>query len=167
MKENAITEVQAEEKDSADLDPTLDEEEIGTDELREELDEGEADTGTDSFDRSDTEYYARLAREDMEELIRIFPHRSGKRSVTELENPLRYAALRDLGLTPKEAYLATSGKASKYDTRSHLRSSVPIGAARSSESISTRELDEAREIFGNLSDREIHSLYKRVNSHKN
>ena len=117
----------------------------------------EEDTGA-----RDEGYYARLAREDMMELITLFPHLAGKESVAELDDPLRYAALRDLGLTPKEAYLATGGKDKSYDNRSHLKSSVPRRAGASSDLLSARELECARELFSGLSDREIQNLYKKV-----
>ena len=50
--------------------------------------------------------YERLEREDIAELCREFPELKID-SLTELDNPLRYGALRDMGLTPTEAYLAT------------------------------------------------------------
>lgn len=106
--------------------------------------------------------YAALAASDMKELVALFPHLRGKQSVSELDNPLRYAALRDLGLTPREAYLATASRTEIYDNRSHLRSAVPIGAGTLGQSMSSRELDEARELFSGLSDRDIQKLYKRV-----
>ena len=106
--------------------------------------------------------YAALAREDMRELIALFPHLSGKESVAELENPLRYAALRDLGLSPKEAYLATGGYQPKYDNRSHLRSAVPRAASSSDAMLDTRSLEACRELFAGLSDSEIQRLYKKV-----
>ncbi len=106
--------------------------------------------------------YGELARRDMEELTAIFPHLSGKKSITELDNPLRYAALRDLGLSPKEAYLATAERAVRYDTRSHLCGSVPRAAGSRTDMISAGELEAARELFSGLSDREIQKLYKKV-----
>lgn len=105
--------------------------------------------------------YRLLAEEDMKELSSIFPHLKG-RSIHELENPLRYAALRDLGLSPKEAYLATGGAPSNYDNRSHLRSRVPSPAKRSADLLGSSELDAARELFSGLSDSEIQKLYKKV-----
>lgn len=106
--------------------------------------------------------YEELAREDMRTLIEQFPHLQGKRSVAELENPLRYAALRDLGLTPREAYLATSTPNRPYDNRSHLTSAVPKGAAPVGDMLDARGLEAARELFAGLSDREIQRLYKKV-----
>ena len=106
--------------------------------------------------------YAEIARADMEALRLEFPELREKSSITELKNPLRYAALRDLGLTPREAYLATSAPAVRYDNRSHLRSSVPSGARESTDRLGATELEAARELFSGLSDRELQKLYKKV-----
>ena len=106
--------------------------------------------------------YAQLAKDDMLELKRLFPALHGKESITEIDNPLRYAALRDLGLTPKEAYLATNAQTPAYDNRSHLRSAVPRGAATANDMLDSRALEAARELFSGLSDREIQRLYKKV-----
>ena len=118
--------------------------------------------GTDTDETAAAPDYASLAREDMRELISLFPHLRGKESVLELENPLRYAALRDLGLTPKEAYLATGSYHPRYDNRSHLRSAVPRAAAASDDMLDSRGLEACRELFAGLSDREIQRLYKKV-----
>lgn len=106
--------------------------------------------------------YAALAEEDMRYLITLFPSLAGKRSVAELDNPLRYAALRDLGLSPVEAYLATNYKVRTYDNRSHLQSAVPKRASAPAELLGSREMEAARELFAGLSDREIQRLYKKV-----
>ena len=106
--------------------------------------------------------YGEVERQDLEELRIAFPNLKDVRSITELNNPLRYAALRDLGLTPKEAYLATNEPIHRYDTRSHLRSSVPRGVSTPSSILPAHELEAARELFSDLSDREIQKLYKKV-----
>ena len=129
-----------------------------TDEANEVIDADEAMTDNEQKPTD----YARIAEEDMKELSALFPELIGKRSVAELDNPLRYAALRDLGLTPKEAYLATSEPKRKRDTRSHLTSAVPHGAGGGGSAMSARELDMARELFSGLSDREIRKLYNKV-----
>ena len=124
-------------------------------------DEIEGETAVADNENEQTDYEA-LERADMAELSSIFPELRGKSRVSELNNPLRYAALRDLGLTPKEAYLATSEPRRAYDTRSHLVSSVPGGATAPQDTLSKNELDAARELFSGLSDREIQKLYKKV-----
>ena len=75
---------------------------------------------------------------------------------------MRYAALRDLGLSPAEAYILTSRRRMGYDNRSHLTSGVPTAARSPHRGLSSRELLEMRSIFGDMSDAEIHNLYKKV-----
>ena len=99
---------------------------------------------------------------DLSELKEEFPELSNLKSVSELSNPIRYAALRDLGLSPAEAYILTARKRVEYDNRSHLTSSVPVSAKSPGCALSSRELNEMREIFGEISDLEIHKLYKKV-----
>ena len=105
--------------------------------------------------------YGELVKADIAALSAEFSELSELSDITELENPLRYAALRDLGLTPAEAYLATTKNRRKTDNRSHLFgmpmvSSSPLG------SMSERELESARELFSDMSDAQIRKLYKKV-----
>ncbi len=80
-----------------------------------------------------------------------------------LENPVRYAELRALGLTPKEAYLATGGThMHRADNRAHLQSTLPRVVGGGDEGIGASELAAARELFVGLSDHEIRKLYKKV-----
>ena len=112
--------------------------------------------------------YEALAREDLEVLRGEFSDLEGVSSLAELDNPVRYGELRDLGLSPREAYLATAmpkrEKARPYDNRSHLRSSVPKSHGGRVDTMSVGELREARELFEGMSDAEIVRLYKKVNS---
>jgi len=106
--------------------------------------------------------YAALEAEDVSTIRELFPEYREISSITELDNPLRYAALRDLGLSVKEAFLATQRRQARYDNRSHLKSSVPRGARSDGISMSADALKEARELFSGLSDSEIQRLYKTV-----
>lgn len=108
--------------------------------------------------------YAELVESDIRELKRQFPELLGMVDLTELDNPLRYAALRDLGLSPREAYLATSERHGRTDNRAHLSTAVPRGAGAPRGGMSRDELYRARELFGNLSDAELQSLYRKVNA---
>ena len=100
--------------------------------------------------------------EDLEELIAEFPELSDLRDASELSDPLRYAKLRDLGLSPKEAYLATSGRKRAIDTRAHLSGARPK-PLNTPPNISAYAVRCVRELFDGISDEEIISLYKRVN----
>ena len=117
---------------------------------------------------ADSVDYEALEREDLEALKAEFPALRTLRSIGELENAMRFAELRELGLTPREAYLATSSPKSErvtpYDNRSHLHSSVPKSHGGRVDAMSIGELCEARELFSGLSDSEIVRLYKKVNS---
>ena len=106
-------------------------------------------------------YETRFAEADLAELKSLFPELAMLKSITMLDDPLRYGALRDLGLSPSEAYLATC-KRRRYDNRSHLTGLVPRSAAGSVYGMSASELESARELFGSLSDSEIQKLYKKV-----
>ncbi len=117
------------------------------------------DTPSDSGDGS-IDYEAIMAS-DLAELRREFPELSRTSSLTEIKNPLRYAALRDLGLTPTEAYLAARGKA-HTDTRSHLSGGVPKPAGVQGGAMPRSELEGARELFYGMSDSEIQRLWRKV-----
>lgn len=114
--------------------------------------------GTEDSTRAD---YERQAEEDLKELCREFPEIEGIKSLTEIKNPLRYAALRDLGLSPTEAYLAARGKP-VYDNRGHLGASVPRAAGMPRGFMPSGELNAARAIFRGMPDSEIQKLYQRV-----
>ena len=105
--------------------------------------------------------YAAVVEEDIRTLREEFRELSSLTDICELDDPMRYAALRDLGLTPAEAYLATARKR-RGDNRSHLHSSVPKHSAFPGPGISESELTAAREIFPDMSDNEIRQLYRKV-----
>lgn len=106
--------------------------------------------------------YAQLAREDIATLKSEFPELSEIEDICELNNPLRYAALRDLGLSPAEAYLATAKRAPKRDNRAHLSAIRTVSYAPQG-SMTESEMAMARELFSDISDAEIRKLYKKVN----
>lgn len=105
--------------------------------------------------------YAQLAKEDLIALKSEFSELESLRDISELNNPLRYAALRDLGLTPSEAYLATAKRAPKRDNRSHL-SAIGTASYSPQSSMNDAEMAAARELFSDISDAEIRKLYKKV-----
>lgn len=105
--------------------------------------------------------FEEILKNDMLELSGEFST-TGKMSISDLKNPIRYGALRDLGLTPREAYLASGGRKEAYDNRAHLSSSVPRKMSSQFCEIPRAELDAARELFGDMSDGEIRNLYRKV-----
>ena len=117
-----------------------------------------ADTISDNTVATD---YEALIESDIMTLKAEFPELASIGDITDLNNPLRYAALRDLGLTPAEAYLATAKRITK-DTRSHLKSAHGRNASGVTGGMSYFELATARELFPGKSDAELQQLYKRV-----
>ena len=144
------------------LDEGIDEDEVleGADQTEDSADSGTNEEKKD--EAQDVTDYAALAVRDLAELAEIFPEVRSKRSITELSNPLRYAALRDLGLTPKEAYLATGGRQRERDNRAHLTVSAPCSATKRNLGIPRSELKIAREIFSDMNEAELQKLYKKV-----
>ena len=106
--------------------------------------------------------YAAMLDADIAELKAAFPELEDLEDIYGLSNPVRFGALRDLGLTPKEAYLASGGKRAVYDNRRHLTASVPRTARGAIDNMPRRELDMARELFGDMSDSDIQKLYRKV-----
>ena len=94
-------------------------------------------------------------------LCRQLPELTGGEAMTAVKRE-RYGELRALGLSAKEAYLATKERGARPDNRSHLQSSVPKGSNAPKIGMSASELLFARELFGTLSDTEIKRLYQRV-----
>ncbi len=85
------------------------------------------------------------------------------RSADELVDGRRYSELRALGLTPREAFLATAKKqAPAGDNRAHLFGSAPRSMHAPYSAMTQAELAEAREIFGGMADEDIRDLYRKV-----
>ena len=123
--------------------------------IDESTEEGEAESSAD---------YEALEAEDLAALRREFYEARGIRSIAELDDPVRFAELRELGLSPREAYLATK-KVRRQDNRQHLRGATPKSAAGVHSGMTSAELSKARELFSGMSDTEIQRLYKRVSAH--
>ena len=133
-------------------------------EIGEELTEevvAEAEASAPTEEKTPEVDYAALVESDVASLKEEFPELASIRDITELDNPLRYAALRDLGLSPAEAYLATAKRKSQ-DTRAHLRSAHGRSAGVNATMMSQLELAVARDLFPSLNDAELQRLYKRV-----
>ena len=99
--------------------------------------------------------------EELSALAAEIPALAGTPELSEAVNGERYRELRALGLTPREAYLATRNPR-PADTRAHLTDSYPRTSVSPVGQISHGELSRAREIFEGLSDKEIIRLYKKV-----
>lgn len=121
-------------------------------------------TASEDADGDGVTDYAALAAEDLRRIKCMAPSLAGLTHLAELPNALRYAALRDAGLSVEEALYAACHAfvtPQAADNRAHLRSAVPIGAAGTPSRMTAAEMREARELFGDLTEGEIERLYAR------
>lgn len=121
-------------------------------------------TASENADGDGVTDYAALAADDLRRIKRMAPSLAGLTHLAELPNALRYAALRDAGLSVEEALYAACHAfvtPQAADNRAHLRSAVPIGAAGTPSRMTAAEMREARELFGDLTEGEIERLYAR------
>ena len=84
-----------------------------------------------------------------------------REAVSGAINEKRFLELRRLGLSVREAYLATSVPKGK-DNRAHIISEVPSGARSPEIGMSSFEMETARNLFDGLSEQEIKRLYAQV-----
>jgi hypothetical protein len=115
-------------------------------------------------------------RADLSAIHQAYPETKQYKSVFEFPNFAKFSEYRDLGLSPDEAYIATHPKSvinsaagaaaqrarNLNNTKQHLRSNVPVGAKDNSITISKKEISEYRDLFPNMSDKEIVALYKQT-----
>lgn len=115
-------------------------------------------------DEAPTPDFSAIEQEDLCTLREEFPELATAASLTALSDPARYGELRELGLTPREAYLATEGhrRAPVRDTRLHLGSSIGRTARPAGGRLGAAELDAARDLFPSMTDGEIEALWRRV-----
>lgn len=118
------------------------------------------------------EAFEKRAAADLAAVHAAFPETAVYKTVRDLPNVRRFGELMDMGLTPKEAYIAANPdavrgsvaaavkKSSLAETKEHLRSSVPRGAKDLAPRMSREQLIEYREMFPDLSDKEIARLYR-------
>lgn len=117
-----------------------------------------------------------IPSEDRAELAKLFTEEDVS-TVTE-EDTVRYLALRTLGLSPKEAYLAANGDktlaridakrralarlfSEQSASKAHVTSAA-LGAAATASAMPRDALLEARALFSGMSDKEIERLYNRA-----
>ena len=117
--------------------------------------------------------FEKKMQSDFAEIQREFPETRGLKSLREIENLAKFGRFRDLGLSPKEAYAAANPDSvrksvaaatkqqSLNETKAHLKSAVLAGSKDDGIAISKKELKEWRDLFPNLSDKEISKLYKK------
>lgn len=121
--------------------------------------------------------YEAMKKADLDALHAAYPETKDLDDVEKMPNFKRFGELRDKGLSPAEAYAAANpdairrsgaeaGKKTKLaGTKSHLKSNVPKGAkGASGPEMSPSDLAYWRDMFPGYTDKQIKSLFKRVNS---
>lgn len=115
--------------------------------------------------------FEKKMKADLAEIQANYPETKKYGSITEIENFARFGQLRDLGLSPKEAYAAVNSnsirenvanavKQKNLNNKGHLNSVVPKNSKDDSVTMTKSELAEWRDIFPNKTDKEIMALYK-------
>ena len=115
-------------------------------------------------------------RADLAAVQQAYPETKQYKSVFEFPNFAKFSRYRDLGLPPDEAYIAANPKGvmtsvagaaqqqarNLNSTKDHLRSNVPVGSKDKSITISKKQMAEYRDLFPDLSDKEIVALHKQT-----
>ncbi len=128
----------------------------------------EPDDPAPETDPAQDESFRRQAEEDLAQLRLLDPETAAYRHLGEMPGAIRFAELRELGLSVEEAYYAVRGANPEKPSpdrggRAHLHASVPGRAASGGAGMTVGEIEAARRLFPGLPDREIASLYRRVN----
>lgn len=112
--------------------------------------------------------------EDLAILHAEFPETKDITKLEQIPNARRFAELRDIGVSAREAYVAANIDAHRdriaksvrqqsiNATKSHLVSNVPIASKDTSVKISRSDMEQLRDLFPNKSDKEIIALYKKT-----
>ena len=125
-------------------------------------------TGEETTVSDDGDAFRKQAEDDLQRLKEVAPEAAGYCHLGEMPGALRFAELRELGLSVEEAYYAVRGAGGAKPVpdrggRAHLHGSVPGRAATGGVGMTAGEIEAARRLFPGLPDREIASLYRRVN----
>lgn len=114
------------------------------------------------------------AARDLAELKASFGQLESCKDIRDIPNFDKWYKFRDAGLTAKEAFAAANpdgireaaANASKQtairDAKSHLQSSAPKAAAEGGARLTRSEMQQYREMFPKLSDKEIVKLYRKT-----
>jgi hypothetical protein len=148
-------------------------EQMASEELLPEKDAEESTSEQDEGELDPIAELEKMASEDLAEIKRLFPSLSSLSHVRELDRAERFGEMREAGFSVEEALMATNyerifeaiiSKSKRQNGKSHLVGAVPDSAQRSASSMTAEQMKSARELFSGLSEREIHSLYKRATS---
>jgi hypothetical protein len=135
-------------------------------------------SGMSSADYDRKQAFEKQAALDIEAIHKAFPETAKFKHLRELPHVGKFARLMDnkeMKLSVVEAFAAShpeivsahvagANRAKNLaGTKSHLSSSVPKGAKDVSVNMTRRELNDYREMFPELSDKQIKELYKSAN----
>ena len=122
-----------------------------------------------------TKFNAKISA-DLAEVQAAYPDTKAYKSVKDFPNFKEFGRLRDLGLSPKQAYIASHPDAvrqnvaaatrqqSLNDTKKHLKPAVSKASRDNTITMTKKELAECRDLFPGMSDREIMKLYRDTKS---
>jgi hypothetical protein len=122
--------------------------------------------------------FEKKMKADLAEVHAAYPETRAYDSVTKFPNFAKFGQFRDKGLSPKEAYIAANPdtvrasvatatkRQSLNETKSHLKPVVSKQSKDNSVTITKKEMAEYRELFPNMSDKEIMSLYRQTKKKK-
>ena len=134
----------------------------------------ERDRNAEAVRTLQTIEFEKKMKADLAEVHAAFPETKAYDSVTKFPNFAKFGQFRDKGLSPKEAYIAANPDAvrasvatatkrqSLNETKSHLKPVVSKQSKDNSITITKKEMAEYRELFPNMSDKEIMSLYRQT-----
>ena len=118
--------------------------------------------------------FDQMVNADLSVLHAKYPETINMTKFEDIPNYKRFGELRDLGLSAEEAYAAANPSATRAavaasvkkqslnETKAHLHSNVPKAAKNNSVYISKAEMEECRELFPEMSDKDIIALYKKT-----
>lgn len=106
--------------------------------------------------------YAALAISDLAEIKALCREFASAEKLTDLPFAHRFAELRDLGLSVKEALAAAMPERVYESGKAHLRSAVPRPTHSPEGSLSHEEMRAAKDLFYGMSEKDINALYRRV-----
>ena len=114
----------------------------------------------------------KVLTEDLAAIQAEFKAAAKFNSVADFPNIAKFCEMRDLGLSAVDAFrvaqpdivaegVATAARATA-DSKSHLRSSVPKGAKDTSTTIPKDELEMYRDMYPDMSEKQLTDLYRRA-----
>lgn len=83
-------------------------------------------------------------------------------TIADIKNQAAYVALRNSGLAPADAYAKAVATPKKQDTKKHMVSTSPKSSVGKNTPMTDYERKAAKELFRDMSDREIQELYNTV-----